>query len=260
MAKLDGQRERARRGRSGVDVQVHATAEAASRAGAESFVEHARRAIAARGRFDVALSGGDTPRRMYEMLAEEPLASRVDWARVHVFWGDERGVPPHHERSNYRMANLAFVSRVPIPAANVHRMRGEIAADEAATHYERELIAHFAAGEGGVVFDLVHLGIGDDGHTASLFPDTRELEERARSVIATVDRSHDDEPRITVTFRVIDAARRVELLVLEAGKASVVRRVIEGGEPPARLPAIAIDPRGELAWILTEGAAQEVRP
>ena len=241
-----------------VHIQVHSTDEAASRAGAASFVEQARRAVEARRRFSVALSGGDTPRRMYAMLAEEPFVSRVAWDRVHVFWGDDRGVPQDHERSNYRMAHDALISRVAIPASNVHRMRGEIAAEEAAALYERELAEHFRGAPG--VFDLVHLGIGNDGHTASLFPDTKALDERERSVVATVDLSHGDEPRITVTFSIINAARRVEVLVLEPEKADVVRRAIEGDEPPASLPAKAIAPRGELVWMLTEDVARGLTP
>lgn len=236
------------------NVRVYATDEAASRAGAESFVERAARAIDARGRFTVALSGGDTPRRMYAMLAEEPFVSRVAWERVHVFWGDERGVPPDHERSNYRMAHEALVSRVALPASNVHRMRGEMAASEAAALYEAELEEHLRASGG--VFDLVHLGVGDDGHTASLFPDAPALGERERRVVAAIDRSHGDEPRITVTFPGITASRRVEFLVLEPEKADVVRRVIEGDEPIARLPARGVSSRGELVWMMTEGVAR----
>lgn len=235
------------------DVKVFDRSEAASRAGAESFAELARRAVAEHGRFSAALSGGDTPRAMYRMVADSPLCERIPWDHVHLFWGDERAVPPEHPRSNFKMAYEALISRVPIPPANVHRMRGELLATRAAQAYEEELRAHFS--EPVPRFDLVHLGIGDDGHTASLFPDAPELAIDDRAVVASFDRAQ-DEPRITLTFPVIDAADHVEFLVLEPEKARVVAEVLAGGERGGRYPAHRVAPRGRLVWLLTEPAAR----
>lgn len=237
-------------------VQIHSSDEATSRAGAESFVACAARAIAARGRFDVALSGGDTPRAMYRMLAASPLRDRVDWTRVHLFWGDDRAVPPEHPRSNFGMAQEALVAHVPIPAGNVHRIRGELDAGAAAEAYARVLDRHF--GGETPVFDLVHLGIGEDGHTASLFPGDPALAERERTVLATVDRGR-DEPRVTFSAPVILAARRIEVLVLEPDKAAVVAAILASERPAAELPATILgEAAGEVVWLLSPGAGARV--
>lgn len=237
------------------ELRVFPHDEEASRAGAVSFAAHARRAIEARGRFAVALSGGETPRRMYEMLAEDPIAREVPWEHVHLFWGDERGVPPDHPRSNFRMAQEALVARVPLPAGNVHRVPAELPAGEAARRYEHELRAFFGAGDAMPTFDLVHLGVGDDGHTASLFPGDPALREVERAVVATVDRAHGDEGRVTLTLPVINAARAVEVLVLEPEKAELVRRVVFGGAGVDELPVAGVAPRGSYVWLLSEAAA-----
>ena len=247
------------RGRAVHEVHVFPSSAGASHAGAASFVEQALQATAERGRFIVALSGGDTPRAMYELLAQEPFTSMVPWERVHLFWGDDRAVPPDHARSNYRMAREAFIGRVPIPDANVHRIHGELPAEEAARRCQQELERIF--GDVHVpVFDLVHLGIGPDGHTASLFPHTAALTETEAWVTTNIDRSHGNEPRVTLTFPVINAARRVEVLLLEPQKAELVRKVLAGEGSVEELPARGIAPRGPVIWLLTEGAARRIRP
>ena len=240
--------------RPGVEVQVYADANSASHASAESFTERARTAMEASGRFAVALSGGNTPRGMYALLAEEPFRSRIPWDRVHLFWGDERCVPPAHPRSNFGMANEAFISRVPIPAANVHRMRGELPPEQGARGYEAELIDFFGAGV--PRFDLVHLGMGDDAHTASLFPfDLDVLRERDQRVCVSL-RLPLGEHRLTLTLPVLNAAERIEFLVLDGERASVVRQVVHGALDPFRLPAQAVRPTdGEPVWMLSEDAA-----
>lgn len=240
-------------------VQLFRGAEDAWQAGAASFAALARAAVATRGRFAVALSGGETPRRMYELLAAAPLAGAIPWHGVHLFWGDERAVAPDHPRSNFRMAQEALLSRVPISPMNVHRIQGELAAAEAASRYADELAAFFAPAGGPIVFDLIHLGIGLDGHTASLFPGSAALAEHERAVVATVDRAHGDEPRVSLTLAVINRARRVEVLVLEAEKAAVVQRTLEGTESPHQLPARGVAPTGELVWLLSAAAAQALR-
>jgi 6-phosphogluconolactonase len=237
-------------------VELFASDEAASRAGAESFVACAERAITLHGRFAVALSGGDTPRAMYRMLAGPDLCERVDWSRVHLFWGDDRAVPPDHPRSNFGMAKEALIRSVPIPADNIHRIRGELDARAAADAYARELRDHF--GDGPPIFDLVHLGVGEDGHTASLFPGDPALDECERTVIATVDRTR-NEPRVTLTVPLLLAARRIEVLVLEAEKAEVVRAILACEQRPAELPAAVLaDARGEVVWLLSRAAASRL--
>jgi 6-phosphogluconolactonase len=177
---------------------------------------------------------------------------------VHLFWGDERCVAPGHPRSNFGMASAEFVSRVPIPPENVHRMRGELSPEEGAEAYRRELEAFF--GPGVPRFDLVHLGVGPDAHVCSLFPFGELLRERERTVEVAVHRLL-GEPRITLTLPVVNAAARVEALVLGAEKAPVVRKVLRGPLDPFRLPAQFVRPvDGEMVWVLDEGAAADIGP
>jgi 6-phosphogluconolactonase len=233
--------------------EVHPHAHAAARAGAEAFVAAARSAVEARGRFSVALAGGTAPREMYALLAADEHAPRIPWEGVHLFWGDERCVPPLHPRSNFAMAWDAFVRHVPIPGENVHRMRGELPADEGAARYREELAAFF--GPGVPRFDVVHLGLGPDAHTCSLFPFDDLLRERELTVAPALMREL-GEPRVTITLPVVNAAARVEMFVVGGGKAEVVRKVLEGPLDPFRLPAQLVRPTdGEYVWIMDEAAA-----
>lgn len=233
-------------------VEVHADAHVAALATAQGFARRAREAVDARGRFSVALSGGSAPREAYALLAEEPFRSTIPWSGVHLFWGDERCVPPAHVRSNFGMAHAAFIGRVPIPPENVHRMPGELPPARGAKAYARELAAYF--GEGVPRFDLVHLGVGPDAHTASLFPFDDSLRERDRAVVPVLHRST-GEWRLSLTVPVLNAASRVEFLALGRGKAAVVRAVV-GALDPFRLPAQLIRPHdGELVWMLDAEAA-----
>ena len=230
-------------------LEIHSDARAAARAGAEAFVAAARQAVEARGRFSVALAGGTAPREMYSLLAE----AEVPWEGVHLFWGDERCVPPRHPRSNFAMAWNAFIQHVPIPAENVHRMRGELPAEEGAAHYRDELAAFF--GTGVPRFDVVHLGLGPDAHTCSLFPFDALLRERSLTVAPALMREL-GEPRVTITLPVVNAAARVEMFVVGDAKAEVVRKVLEGPLDPFRLPAQLVRPAdGEYMWIMDEAAA-----
>jgi 6-phosphogluconolactonase len=237
---------------------VHAApdAAAASAALAESFAERAMETVRVRGRFSVALTGGSGPVRAYRLLGEEPLRSRIPWAGVHLFWGDERCVPPGHARSNFRMANEAFIARVPIPPGNVHRMRGELPPEEGAAAYAEELAAHF--GPGVPRFDLIHLGVGPDGHVASLFPFTDALRERDRIVTTNLHLPL-GEPRITLTLPVLNAAARIELPVPGPDKAAIVWTVLRGPIDPFRYPAQFVRPvEGEMVWMLDAAAAERV--
>lgn len=242
--------------RGGARVSIHPDAHAAARAVAESFARRATAAIGARGRFSAALTGGSGPVEAYRLLGEEPFRSRIPWAGVHLFWGDERCVPPGHARSNFRMANAAFISRVPIPPTNVHRMRGELPPGEGAARYGDELAAFF--GGGAPRFDLVHLGVGPDAHVASLFPFTEPLRERDRAVTTNLHLP-DGEPRITLTLPVLNAAARVEMIVVGRSKADVAWTVLRGPLDPYRFPAQLVRPvDGALVWMLDRDAAARV--
>lgn len=203
--------------------------------------------------FTMALSGGSTPRRLYEVLAAPPFRERVPWGRVHVFWGDERCVPPDHSDSNYRLAREALLDKIPILAENVHRIWGEMPPDQAAAAYQTELEA--VLGVNGRL-DLILLGMGADGHTASLFPGTEALEERERAVVAVyVERLQ--AWRVTLTLPVINAARQVLFLVTGAAKAEIVQAVLEG--PEGRFPAQQIRPTaGQLTWLVDVAAASRL--
>ncbi len=233
-----------------------------SEAAARLFTARAAAAVSLRGRFTAALSGGKTPVTLYTMLTQKPFASQIPWARIHLFWVDERCVPPDHEESNYRMVRERLLDHVPIPPANVHRMQGEMDPVEAAARYEEGLRQFFASqqssGSSGAafpVFDLVLLGLGADGHTASLFPGTRAIRESSRWVLGHyVDAQKGW--RITLTPPVINAARMVVFTVAGAGKASVLRDILEGPLRPDVLPAQIVRPEGgELLWMLDRDAA-----
>jgi 6-phosphogluconolactonase len=238
-------------------VQVYPDAASLTRAAAEHFVARAAEAVTARGRFTVALSGGSTPRSTYTLLASDEFAPRVDWPRVHAFWGDERCVPPDDPDSNYRTAHEVLLRHVPIPAGNVHRIQGELEPEPAAREYERALLTMFGSSPGGSPprFDLVLLGMGDDGHTASLFPGTAAIHEGKRWVVAHyVDKL--SVWRVTLTPAVINAAAHVTFLVSGAAKARRLREVLIGPFQPDRLPPQIVQPAdGRLLWLLDAAAA-----
>ena len=239
-----------------VVVKVLPDQSALGRAAADEFRRCGREAVAARGRFTVALSGGATPRKMYEMLAEPPYRDTIAWRDVHVFWGDERHVPPTHADSNYRMAYAAWLSRVPLPLANIHRIKGEKSdAGAAADDYELTLREFFRLEAGEVPrFDLLLLGIGRDGHTASLFPHNGAQHEASRLVVAPwVEKI--SAYRITLTLPVLNAAASVAFLASGPDKAKAVRAVLQGKSQPERLPAQLVRPSsGSVTWFLDRDA------
>jgi 6-phosphogluconolactonase len=240
------------------EVKVYPDRASLARAAAEHFVTRASEAVATRGLFTVALSGGSTPRSTYALLASKEFAPRVDWPRVHVFWGDERCVPPDHTDSNYRMAREALLDKVPIPAQNVHRIQGELPPDQAAAAYRAELEPFLGAGGR---FDLILLGMGADGHTASLFPGTAAIHERKERVVAHHVRRQGRRPdklgtwRITLTPAVINTAAQVTFLVAGAGKSERLRQVLVGPHQPDVLPAQIVSPTGGQALWLADAAA-----
>lgn len=234
-------------------ISVYDGEEALSRGAAEFFVSAARDAIAVRGCFSVALSGGSTPRRTYELLAQPPCRDRVDWTRTHIFWGDERCVEPNDPRSNVSMAREALLNHVPIPAGQVHPMDCRPSPEEGARRYA-DLLRDFFAG-GKTSFDLILLGLGENGHTASLFPGDPALTAPDRWV-APVYVAEPDLHRLTLTAGLINQAAVVAFLVSGAAKAAVVREVIQGPLDPLRLPAQLIHPEpGQLHWLLDQAAA-----
>jgi 6-phosphogluconolactonase len=232
-----------------VSVQLYENPEELAEAAARAFVGSAAEAIAERGRFAVALAGGSTPKATYEVLARDH-AGDVDWPNVHAFFGDERTVPPDHEESNYRMAREALLDLVPVGA--VHRMRGELPPHEATASYEEELNEFF----GGVppVLDLVMLGIGEDGHTASLFPRTAALGVTDRLAVANPVPKLET-TRLTLTVPVLNAAREVRFLVAGAGKAKALAEILEGDADPREYPTKLVRPPGGPTWMVDRAAA-----
>jgi 6-phosphogluconolactonase len=239
-------------------IRVLPDAQALAEAAARMVAEHARDAIDARGRFSIALSGGSTPKLLHQRLAASPLRDQIDWARVHVFFGDERCVPPDDDQSNYRMARETLLDRVPIPADNVHRMQGELAPEEAAARYEQVLREFFGADPPSI--DLVLLGMGDNGHTASLFPGLQAVHEQTRWVMAEYV-AEVEMWRITLTPAVLNMARCAVFLVSGEAKAAMLRRVLEDPYNPSELPAQAVRPSvGDVEWLVDAAAAQDLPP
>jgi 6-phosphogluconolactonase len=227
--------------------------EALSDAAARIFVEEAARSVAARGRFAVALSGGSTPRRTYQLLATERFRDRVNWQQVHIFWGDERGVSPEDSRSNYRLARGVLLTRVPIPPENLHPMAAFPSVAMGAQKYEAELKAFF--GQARPSFDLIFLGMGADGHIASLFPGTPVLWEE-RHWVAGVSVPDQEVARVTLTSWVINLAALVVFLVAGQDKAEVLKSVLEGPRETVRFPAQLIRPVSQrLLWLVDQEAA-----
>jgi len=232
---------------------IFENAAALARHAAEQLSALARNSVASHGKFTVALSGGSTPRTMFSILAEEPLRSQTPWNSTFVFWSDERTVPPDHPDSNYRMAYEALISRVPLPAENVHRMRGESDPAKSADEYQAELACFF--GTGWPRFDLVLLGMGDDGHTASLFPGTAALAIEDRQIAANhVPRLNTD--RLTMTAPTINHAAAVWFLISGRSKAATLKEVLQGPRQPDLYPSQRIAPvDGELLWMTDRDAA-----
>jgi 6-phosphogluconolactonase len=232
--------------------------EAVAQYAAQEFARRARSAIEASGSFKVALAGGSTPRRTYEILASPSLAGQVDWEATHIFFGDERSVPPDHEESNYRTALKALLSMVKIPEGQVHRMEAERSdLPRAASEYEELLCESFGAVAGGSPprFDLIMLGMGDDGHTASLFPGTQALRETRAFVVAN-DVPQLSTRRMTLTAPVLNAAHCVMFTVSGANKAAPLAAVLEGPADPGRLPSQLVAPEdGDLLWLVDAAAA-----
>ena len=236
------------------NISVYGTPEDVARAAASRFVDIAATAISQSGRFSAALAGGSTPKRTYELLANKEYRDHVAWPKVHLFFGDERTVAPTHRDSNYRMASESIISRVPIPAQNIHRIDGEGDAVANASLYEDDLRNFFEPGSS-PRFDLVLLGMGEDGHTASLFPGTTALREREAWVVANWVAKLNTY-RITLTPTAINNAANIIFLVTGPGKSGPLFEVLRGQPDPQKLPSQLIQPvNGSLLWFLDKPAA-----
>lgn len=241
---------------SSAEIRILTTPQELFAAAAEEVVRAANDAVSARGKFTIALSGGSTPKSLYNLLATNARTA-LPWDRMFFFWGDERHVPPTDPESNYRMVDEALLSKVPVPPANVYRVPAEEAdAAAAAAAYELSLKKFFQlTGDAVPHFDLILLGMGPDGHTASLFPGTDGLREKAKLVIANwVEKLKTH--RLSFTLPVINAARCVAFLVSGMDKAATLKTVLEGAAPEEQYPAKLVQPKdGKLIWFLDRAAA-----
>jgi len=238
------------------DIRVYPDPPAVARAAADTIVQCARDAKAIGHPFSLVLSGGSTPKLLFELLAAEPYRSQIDWPSVEIYFGDERAVPPDHADSNFRMASESLLSRVPLKPENVHRMRGEIDPNEAAIEYGRMLKARFGdGGGGGGGPDVTLLGMGDDGHTASLFPGEPLIDDRS-GIAAAVRVEKLQQWRITLLPGVLLNARHTAMLVTGADKALALRSVLHEPWNPRAYPAqLASGER--TAWFLDSAAANQ---
>jgi 6-phosphogluconolactonase len=239
--------------RQRLQVRVFQDLEELSRGAAESFAALSKKSLASRNRFVVALSGGLTPHRLYSLLGSPQYRDVIDWSRIYIFWTDERCVPKDHPESNYKLAYDAFLSHVPLPAQNIHRIRGEDGPHKAAEAYEDELRNIFS-GPGAIVFDLILLGVGEDGHTASLFPGSPALDEKMRPAVP-VYLAEPKINRVTLTLPVLNGAAQVLFLASGRAKAGVVHEIVEDGNPK-QYPAGLVQPlRGSVVWMLDRDAS-----
>ncbi|HEY4675536.1 MAG TPA: 6-phosphogluconolactonase [Candidatus Angelobacter sp.] len=236
----------------GVEIKVVSDSVTLARTAAEEFHRLAEAAVQERGRFSVALSGGNTPRTVYSLLASEHKP--LPWHSIHIFFGDERHVPPDDPDSNFRMTSESLLSKVPIPEKNVHRIHAELDAEAAAAEYDQELRDFFhLSDQDWPRFDLIFLGIGEDGHTASLFPGSKALTETSRRVAANwVEKFQAF--RITLTLPVLNHAAEVVFLVSGAGKAQILHEILRPGAQ--KYPAQSVQPEnGRLLWLVDKDAA-----
>jgi 6-phosphogluconolactonase len=244
-----------------VTYRVWPTAAEVAAGAAELFASAAAAAAEAHGVARIAISGGSTPKVMFTLLADrsQPYFARVPWDKLHLFWVDERCVPPTDAESNYRMTNEALLSKVPLPAAQIHRMKGELDPAVAASQYEAVIREEFGLDRSGdPVFDLVLLGMGDDGHTASLFPHTAALYEMVRLVVAN-HVLQKETWRVTLTWPVINRGREVAFLIEGAAKTDVLHDVLLGAYDPEAKPSQLIRPAsGKLTMLLDSAAAAKL--
>ncbi len=240
-------------------VAIYPDSNTLSHEAAQHVVRLATEAIASHGRFTIALSGGSTPKALYSLLGNEPYRSQIDWALVEIFWSDERCVPPDSSDSNYQLAQEVLLSKVPIATNQVHRMPADKPdRDAASQEYTQEMQRVFGT-DGIPSFDLLQLGMGPEGHTASLFPHQASLHEQQRLVMP-VNVPKPPPPRLTFTPPLLNAARHVLFLVTGSEKADALQAVLEGSYQPEEYPAqIVRPPHGEVTWMLDTAAAGKLQ-
>lgn len=207
--------------------------------------------------FHIALSGGNTPKKLFKILAED-YKDKIPWERIHFWWGDERCVSPISDESNFKMANDLLFTQVPVPSKNIHRIKGENFPQEEAERYAGEISKNLLSRNGFPVFDLILLGLGDDGHTASIFPDRMNLLDDSH-ITAVAEHPQTGQKRITLTGKVLNNANRVFFLITGENKALRISEIMNNEEAAKKLPANYIDPtHGELIWFLDEAAASKI--
>ncbi len=244
-------------GNTAAQVRVFPDLEALSRGAADYFVARIKERAEQKSRFAVAISGGSTPKRLYSLLRASPYRDAIPWDQVHFFWADERCVPPDHPESNYKLAFDTFLSLVPAPESNLHRVSGELSPATAALAYEDDL-RNFFGDPRFPKFDLIILGVGADGHTASLFPGSPSLRETARLALPVyLERPQQD--RVTLTLPVLDQASKLLFLASGRVKAPIVSQILES-DNAKRYPAGLVRPvEGEVIWFIDREAARELR-
>ena len=242
-----------------MQISIYSDTDALSLDAAHYIVRLAAESIVSHGRFTIALSGGTTPRKLYGMLGDEPYRSQIDWAFVDIFWSDERCVPPDSEDSNYSLAQQVLLSKIPIPAAQVHYMPADEADRDAASQSYSDTMRRVFATNGIPSFDLIQLGMGPEGHTASLFPHQASLHEQQRLVMP-VSVPKPPPPRLTFTPPILNAAHNLLFLVTGTDKADAVQAVLEGDYNPDEYPAQIVRPtNGEVVWMLDTKAASKLK-
>lgn len=237
-------------------IQIFSDLDGISNEAVKIFVNLSKECIASKGRFVAALSGGSTPKRLYELLASDKYRGNVEWDRVHFFWADERCAPKESEESNFRLAFENLLSKVPVSAENIHRIKGEDGPEKGARGYE-EHIKRFFGISVLPVFDLIILGIGEDGHTASLFPGAPSLDEKIRLALPIYTENGN---RITLTLPVLNNAKRILFLVSGQSKADVLKDILENTEKRKKYPAGLINPaHGDITWLVDRDAAGRLK-
>ncbi|HEU5229499.1 MAG TPA: 6-phosphogluconolactonase [Ktedonobacteraceae bacterium] len=242
-----------------MNVLIYPEKDTLSHAAAQHIVQIANESIVTHGRFTLALSGGSTPKTLYSLLGSEPYRSQINWALVEIFWSDERCVPPESEESNFHLAQEVLLSRIPLAPTQIHRMPADEPDRDAASHaYGLEIQKVFGTNRI-PSFDLLHLGMGPEGHTASLFPHQPSLHEQGRLVMpVTVPKP--PPPRLTFTPPLLNAAIHILFLVTGADKAEALQAVLEGPYQPDEYPAQIVQPtKGEVTWMVDTAAAAKLK-
>lgn len=238
-----------------MQLHVYKDAEALSEDVAKWIAETISRTLQTKDRFTIALSGGSTPQRLHKILAASPCKEQIDWSKLHIFWGDERAVPFNDSRNNAKMAYDTLLNFVSVPASQIHVMRTDIGPEDSAAEYEKILHTYFD--DQSLSFDLVLLGMGDDGHTLSLFPGTEVVHEEKAWAVAYFLKAQ-DMYRITLTKSIVNRSARVAFLTTGTGKAHALKEVLQGAYNPDLYPSQEIKPIGDLHWFVDEAAAAQL--